>query len=80
MSTTGDRTSEASGMTEQQALGLLGGEVREGYAEIGDVRVAHYWGDADQVLPRKQRHPSRRTRPSARGRRSVADHTAYLIH
>ena len=79
MSTTGDRTSDASGMAEQQALGLLGGEVREGYAEIGDVRVA-LLGDADQVLPRKQRHPSRRTRPSARGRRSVADHTAYSIH
>jgi hypothetical protein len=36
MSTTEDRTSGANGMAEQQAAGLLGCEVREGYAELGD--------------------------------------------
>src|SRR6266480_351694 len=41
MSTAEDRASGASGMAEQQAPGLLGSEVREGYAEIGDVRL-HY--------------------------------------
>ena len=41
MSTAEDRTSGASGMAVQQAAGLLGSEVREGYAEIGDVRL-HY--------------------------------------
>ena len=40
MSTTEDRTSGASGMAEQQAQGLLGSEVREGYAEVGDQRRA----------------------------------------
>jgi hypothetical protein len=38
MSTIGDGT---SGTAVQQAAGLLGSEVREGYAEIGDVRL-HY--------------------------------------
>jgi len=41
MSTSEDRTSDASGMADQQAAGLLGSEVREGYAEIGDQRL-HY--------------------------------------
>jgi pimeloyl-ACP methyl ester carboxylesterase len=41
MSTTGDGTSGASETAVQQAAGLLGSEVREGYAEIGDVRL-HY--------------------------------------
>jgi pimeloyl-ACP methyl ester carboxylesterase len=41
MSTTEDRTSGPSGTAEPQALGLLGGELREGYADIGDVRL-HY--------------------------------------
>jgi epoxide hydrolase 4 len=41
MSTAEDRTSGASGIAVQQAAGLLGSEVREGYAEIGDVRL-HY--------------------------------------
>jgi hypothetical protein len=41
MSTAGDDTSGASGTAVQQAAGLLGSEVREGYAEIGDVRL-HY--------------------------------------
>ena len=41
MSTTGDGASGASGMAIQPAAGLLGSEVREGYAEIGDVRL-HY--------------------------------------
>ena len=41
MSTSQDPISGASGMTGQQAPELLGGEVREGYAEVGDVRL-HY--------------------------------------
>jgi len=41
MSTTEDRTSGASGTAEQQASGLQGSDVREGYADIGDVRL-HY--------------------------------------
>ena len=41
MSAAEDRTSGASGMAVQQAAGFLGSEVREGYAEIGDVRL-HY--------------------------------------
>jgi pimeloyl-ACP methyl ester carboxylesterase len=41
MSTTEDRTSGASGMPEQPARGLLGGELREGYADLGDVKL-HY--------------------------------------
>ena len=40
MSATDDR-SGASEMAEQQAPELLGGDVREGYAEVGDVRL-HY--------------------------------------
>ena len=39
MSTPEDHTSGASGMAEGQAAGLLGSDVREGYAEIGDVRL-----------------------------------------
>ncbi|HXL17674.1 MAG TPA: hypothetical protein VN961_09160, partial [Streptosporangiaceae bacterium] len=35
------RTSGPSGTADQQAAGLLGGEGREGYAEIGDQRL-HY--------------------------------------
>ena len=49
MSTSEDRTSGASGMAEQQAAGLLGGELREGYAEIGDVRL-HYVEAGDGPL------------------------------
>jgi hypothetical protein len=41
MSTSDDRASVASGTADQQAAGLLGGEVREGYAEVGDQRL-HY--------------------------------------
>ena len=41
MSTTEDHTSGASGMAEQQGQGLWVGGLREGYAEIGDVRL-HY--------------------------------------
>jgi pimeloyl-ACP methyl ester carboxylesterase len=41
MSTTEDRASGASGMAGQQVPGLGGSELREGYAEIGDVRL-HY--------------------------------------
>jgi epoxide hydrolase 4 len=41
MSTAEDDTGGAGGMTEQAAAGLLGSDVREGYAEIGDVRL-HY--------------------------------------
>src|SRR6266540_2442802 len=49
MSTSEDRTSGASGMAEQQTLGLLGSELREGYAEIGDVRL-HYVEAGDGPL------------------------------
>src|SRR5204863_8909067 len=41
MSATEDRAGGASGRAEQQALGLGSSELREGYAEIGDVRL-HY--------------------------------------
>src|SRR4029453_11153729 len=41
VSTSEDRTSGASGMAEQQAAGLLGGALREGYADVGDQRL-HY--------------------------------------
>ena len=41
MSTSGDGTSGASGMADQPAAELLGSDVREGYAEVGDQRL-HY--------------------------------------
>ena len=41
MSTTEDPSSGASETAEEQASELLGGDVREGYAEIGDQRL-HY--------------------------------------
>jgi epoxide hydrolase 4 len=41
MTTADDHTGDASGMAEQPAEALLSGEVREGYAEIGDQRL-HY--------------------------------------
>ena len=41
MSTEKDQTSGVSGMAEQQVPGLGPGELREGYAEIGDQRL-HY--------------------------------------
>src|SRR4051794_6893829 len=41
MSTTEDGSSAASGGAQQQGQGLWVGGVREGYAEIGDVRL-HY--------------------------------------
>jgi hypothetical protein len=40
MTTSEDLTSRASGMAEQQASELLGGDVREGYADIGDQRLS----------------------------------------
>ena len=40
MATSEDGTG-ATGMTEQGAAKLLGSEVREGYAEVGDQRL-HY--------------------------------------
>jgi epoxide hydrolase 4 len=49
MSTAGDRPSGASGMAEQQAAGLLGSDVREGYAEIGAQRL-HYVETGDGPL------------------------------
>jgi pimeloyl-ACP methyl ester carboxylesterase len=49
MSTAEDRPSGASGMAEQQAAGLLGSDVREGYAEIGDQRL-HYVETGDGPL------------------------------
>ncbi len=41
MSTNEDRISDPSGMTEQQAPGYWPSGLREGYAEIGEVRL-HY--------------------------------------
>jgi pimeloyl-ACP methyl ester carboxylesterase len=41
MSTSKDRDSGASGMTDQQASWLGGNDLREGYADVGDVRL-HY--------------------------------------
>jgi pimeloyl-ACP methyl ester carboxylesterase len=41
MSTTRDPSGDAGEMAEQQASALLGSDVREGYADIGDVRL-HY--------------------------------------
>jgi epoxide hydrolase 4 len=41
MSTAGSDTGGASGAAEQPAAALLGSEVREGYAEVGDQRL-HY--------------------------------------
>jgi hypothetical protein len=49
MSATEDPSSDASGMAEEQAPALLGGDVREGYADIGDVRL-HYVGKLRQRL------------------------------
>jgi epoxide hydrolase 4 len=49
MSTSEDRTSGASGMAKQQAPGLLGSGLREGYAEVGDVRL-HYVEAGDGPL------------------------------
>src|SRR5438132_12675668 len=49
MSTSEDPGSGASGVAEQQAPGLLGSEVREGYAEVGDVRL-HYVEAGDGPL------------------------------
>ena len=42
-------SSSSSGMAEQQASALLGSDVREGYAEIGDVRL-HYVEAGDGPL------------------------------
>src|SRR6202043_2621348 len=41
MTTSEDPSSGANGMAVQQVPGLSGSELREGYAEIGDVRL-HY--------------------------------------
>ena len=41
MSTTDDASSDGGGKAEQQAAALLGGDVRQGYADLGDVRL-HY--------------------------------------
>jgi pimeloyl-ACP methyl ester carboxylesterase len=41
MSTSEDLGSDTGGMAEQQASALMGGDVREGYADIGDMRL-HY--------------------------------------
>ena len=49
MIATEDDTGAASGMAEQQAAALLGGEVREGYAEVGDQRL-HYVEAGDGPL------------------------------
>jgi epoxide hydrolase 4 len=49
MSASEDRISGASGMAEQQVPGLERSELREGYAEIGDVRL-HYVEAGDGPL------------------------------
>src|SRR5438552_6063774 len=49
MSASEDPGSGASGVAAQQAPGLLGSELREGYAEIGDVRL-HYVEAGDGPL------------------------------
>jgi epoxide hydrolase 4 len=49
MSSSEDRTSGASGMAEQQVPGLERSELREGYAEVGDVRL-HYVEAGDGPL------------------------------
>src|SRR5499427_1122733 len=49
MSTSKDGTSDASGMADQQAPWLGGSDLREGYAEIGDVRL-HYVEAGDGPL------------------------------
>jgi epoxide hydrolase 4 len=41
MTTGDDPSSGATGMAEQSASTLLGSDVREGYADVGDVRL-HY--------------------------------------
>lgn len=50
MGTTEGPASGASGMAKQQVPGLWSSELREGYAEIGDVRL-HYIEayDTDQL-------------------------------
>src|SRR6516164_9520074 len=49
MSTSKDSTSGAGGMADQQAPWLGGKDLREGYAEIGDVRL-HYVEAGDGPL------------------------------
>ena len=49
MSTSEDSTSGASGMADQQAPWLGGSDLREGYAEIGDIRL-HYVEAGDGPL------------------------------
>ena len=49
MSTTEDPGTSASGTAEQQASELLGSDVREGYADIGDTRL-HYVEAGDGPL------------------------------
>src|SRR5258706_9630122 len=49
MSTSEDSSSGASGMAVQQVPGLSSGELREGYAEVGDVKL-HYVEAGDGPL------------------------------
>ena len=49
MSTTDDRSGNASGIKEQQVPGLEGSDLREGYAEVGDQRL-HYVEAGDGPL------------------------------
>src|SRR5215472_17524299 len=49
MSTSDDPTSGTSGMPVKQVPGFSGSEFREGYAEIGDVRL-HYVEAGDGPL------------------------------
>jgi hypothetical protein len=49
MTTADDNTGSASESAKQQAAELLGGDIREGYAEIGDQRL-HYVEAGDGPL------------------------------
>jgi len=55
MSTAEDQTSDASGMAEQQGQARWLSGVREGYADIGDVRL-HYVEAGDGARDPAARH------------------------
>jgi hypothetical protein len=70
MSTTRDGTSGASGIAVQQAAGLLGSEVREGYAEIGDVRLHYVEAGEGPLIVLLHGFPSSGTAGACRSSRS----------
>jgi hypothetical protein len=63
MSTAGDGTSGASGTAVQQAAGLLGSEVREGYAEIGDVQLHYVEAGEGPLIVLLPKHVEAQIRP-----------------